>query len=310
VDKAITQQQVLDEKTYRVKTPFSDPRSKGFIVMGVVLLIWSGFSLTIKSIGASPLATADVALIRFIIPLLLLLPLIPSRLVKIKQAGMTNVVIIQLGGVPFIYLAALGGQTAPAAYMGTILAGTPPLFVALLIALIYRQTIAKKRFIALLMIMAGVITLIVGQSGTLPPDILQGVTFLLAGSFVWASYTVGLKRAGLDPITVAIILSSVSSIVTITLIASGTVESNLGSFGLQETLPFILVQGLGVGIIATIGYSYAVSQLGSSRAAIMGSISPALTALLAIPSFGESLTSTVILGISFTSAGVILASRG
>ncbi|WP_413699547.1 EamA family transporter [Psychromonas sp. KJ10-10] len=140
-------------------------------------------------------------------------------------------------------------------------------------------------------------------------DLFHGVCFLLSASLVWATYTIGLKRARLDAITVAIILSYGSFLLILVLMLSGAVESHFGNFSIQQALPFILVQGVGVGILATIGFTYAVAQLGSAQASIIGAISPGLTALLAIPIFNETLSVAILCGIGITIVGVILSNR-
>jgi drug/metabolite transporter (DMT)-like permease len=74
-------------------------------------------------------------------------------------------------------------------------------------------------------------------------------------------------------------------------------------------MPFLLVQGVGVGIVATIGFSYAVSQLGSAKSSIIGALSPGITTLLAVPIFDEPLSIAILCGISLTITGVILSNR-
>jgi len=288
---------------------FLSPIVMGYMAITAVLFIWSGFSLTVRAIGESPLATADVALIRFTVPLLLLLPLLPSRIERIKKIKFFHLLLILLGGLPFFLFAAAGAKTAPTAYMGAILAGTPAFFVAILSYFFDGQLISKKRGIALLVILIGVLVMVAGQSETLSEEIVQGVLFLLGGSLVWAGYTMGLKHAGLDPISIAIIVSICSFIITLALIVTGSIATNFGSFSFQQALPFMLIQGVGVGVIATIGYSYAVNQLGSAQSSTIGALSPGLTALLAVPVFNELLSMATLLGIFLTSVGVILSNR-
>ncbi len=285
------------------------PLMSGYMVMAVVLLVWSGFALSVRAIGASPLAIADVAIIRFSVPLLLLTPFVFSRLKELKKVRMSDVLFILIGGVPFLYLASLGAKSAPTAYVGTILAGTPPLFVAIIGYFFYRQPIFKQRVFTLSLILLGVVTMVAGKSGEISGEMFRGVGLLLSASILWAVYTVGLKRAGLSAFTVAIILSYLSFFITLALILSGIVSTNWGAFTVKEALPFVLVQGVGVGVLATIGYSYAVCQLGSARASIMGSISPCLTALLAVPIFEEPLSIAIVCGVGMTISGVILSNR-
>lgn len=285
------------------------PLYSGYMVMMVVIFIWSGFSLTVRAISASPLTSADVAIIRFTIPLIILLPLIPSRLEKIRQLRISDLFLIFMGGLPFFFFGSEGAKTVPAAYVGTILAGTPPLFVAILSFLFLKQAISKKRLISLTLIILGVISMIAGQSSAFSAEVFHGLLFLAAGSLIWALYTLGLKRINIDPISVAIVISVASLVSYLILVAISALPTNFGHFTLQDALPFIIVQGVGVGVIATVGYSFAVAQLGSVKSSTIGSISPALTALLAVPLFNEPLSTTILIGITCTTIGVIFTNR-
>ncbi|WED27545.1 DMT family transporter [Vibrio sp. DW001] len=300
-------EKVIQSETSKSGLNDISPLRNGYIVMTMVLLIWSGFSLTVRAIGASPLSIADVALIRFAVPLILLAPLVPSHLNAIKKIRFSGMLLVLLGGVPFLFLASLGAKTTPAAYVGTVLAGTPPFFVALLSYVFYRQKISMTQVFSLSLILAGIVTMVLDRTVNTASEITGGIFYLLSAAVIWAGYTMGLKRAGLNPITVAIILSYLSFIITLGLIYFELVTTNFGSFSFQEALPFVLVQGLGVGILATIGFSYAVNQLGSDKASIIGSISPGLTALLAVAIFDEPLSIVILCGIALIITGVILS---
>ena len=285
------------------------PLNCGYLAMFVVLLIWSGFSLTVRTISTSPLTIADVALIRFSVPLILLSPWFFKHFTVIKKVRISDFLFILLGGIPFLFLASLGAKIVPTTYVATILTGTPPLFVAILSMVFYGNVITKKRLLMLSLILIGVLTMVVGLAEQLSAQMFTGIGFLLCASLVWSTYTLGLKRAGLSAVTVAIIVSYFSFFIMLFLVLSDTVPSNWGTFSLQEAMPFLLVQGLGVGIVATIGFSYAVSQLGSAQSSIIGSLSPGLTTLLAVPIFDEPLSIAIFCGISLTITGVILSNR-
>ena len=277
--------------------------------MIVVLFIWSGFALTVRAVGASSLSIADVMLIRFSVPLLLLTPWVLSSLNEIKNIKGSDITFIMFGGVPFLLLATFGASTAPAAYVGTILTGTPVFFAALLSFIFYRQRISLNKFLTFILIFLGVAAMIVGNATSIPNSLLYGVGLLLIASLVWAGYTLGLKNTKLSPISVAIVLSYTSLFVTLMMVLSGVLQTNLGDVSFDDALPFILVQGVGVGVISTIGFSYAVNKLGSIRSLLLGSLSPGLTALLAALILNEPLSIAMICGITLSTIGVILSNR-
>ena len=277
--------------------------------MSVVLLIWSGFVLTVRAVGASSLSIADVMLIRFSVPLVLLTPWMLSSWHDIKNIRLPDILFILFGGVPFLLLAAFGASTVPAAYMGTILTGTPVFFAALLSFILYRQRISLRKFASLILILFGIATMIGGHAQEILNSLLYGVGLLLLASLIWAGYTLGLKSTTLTPIAIAIVLSYTSFFLTLVMVLSGMMDTNIGSVSFDEVLPFILIQGLGVGVVSTIAFSYAVKQLGSIRTLLLGSLSPGLTAILAALILKESLSVIMICGIVLSTIGVILSNR-
>ena len=285
------------------------PLTKGYVAMSVVLLIWSGFVLTVRAVGASSLSIADVMLIRFSVPLVLLTPWMLSSWHDIKNIRLPDILFILFGGVPFLLLAAFGASTVPAAYMGTILTGTPVFFAALLSFILYRQRISLRKFASLILILFGIATMIGGHAQEILNSLLYGVGLLLLASLIWAGYTLGLKSTTLTPIAIAIVLSYTSFFLTLVMVLSGMMDTNIGSVSFDEVLPFILIQGLGVGVVSTIAFSYAVKQLGSIRTLLLGSLSPGLTAILAALILKESLSVIMICGIALSTIGVILSNR-
>jgi len=131
--------------------------------------------------------------------------------------------------------------------------------------------------------------------------------FLLIASLVWAGCTLGLKSTSLSPIAVAIVLSYTAFLVTLIIILSGLVKTNLGAVLFDDALPFILIQG--AGIVSTIGLFYAVNKLGSTCTLLLGSLSAGLTALLAALMLNESLSIAMMCGIGLSTIGVILSNR-
>lgn len=285
------------------------PTTVGYLVLSVVVLIWAGFALTMRAMGASPLAPADVAVIRFAIPIVALLPAIPQRLAALMTVRPKDAALVLLGGVPFFLIVSAGARTTSAAYVGALIAGTTPLSVAVLTALIERRGVPRKQWLPLALILAGVFGIVAGQRYAITTEMLRGVGLLLIASLVWGAYTIGLKRTGVDAIGNGLLLSVCSLVVLIAMLFAGVATTHVGQFTLHQALPFILVQGLGVGLVSTVGYAFAISRLGAARSATIGSLAPALASLLAIPVLGEPLTVATAAGIAVITTGVILANR-
>ncbi|NRQ17145.1 DMT family transporter [Ensifer sesbaniae] len=291
------------------RTGWLTPTATGYVVLSIVVLVWAGFALTMRAIGASPLATADVAVIRFAIPIIALLPAIPQRLSALRKVELRDASLVLLGGVPFFFVVSEGAKATSAAHVGALVAGTTPLSVALLAFLLERKGVARKRWLPLALILAGVIGIVAGQQHAVTTETLSGVGLLLIASLFWGAYTIGLRRTGVDAISNGLLLSIGSLVILAPLLLTGAVTTQIGQFSWHQALPFILVQGLGVGLVSTVGYAFAISRLGAARSATLGSLAPALASLMAIPILGEALALATAIGILVITTGVILANR-
>ncbi len=288
---------------------FFDPQTSGYLAIYGVVIIWAGFALTLRAIGTSPLAPADVALMRFSIPAIGLLPFLPSRLARMKKLGFRDALMVLFGGVPFFFIATEGARTTCAAHVGALIAGTAPLAVGIVSYFLERKCIPRRQWFPLALIVTGAIGIIAAHGTRVTADTWRGVGFLLMASILWGTYTIGLRRSGLDAVGNALLLAIGSFIALLAMILTGVAPSHLGSFTFHQALPFILIQGLGVGLLATLGYALAITRLGTAKSATIGSLAPALASLLAIPVLGEPLGLGTAASILVITTGVILANR-
>lgn len=292
-----------------ISAPSSDNLA-GYAAITIAVTIWAGFALSIRAMGASPLTTADVALIRYGIPALLLLPFIPSRWPALRRVRLGYAALVFAGaGVPFFWIAAAGGAATSTAHVSALIAGTVPVSVALVGYALSRARVSARQMRGLAVILLGVVALVAAQSTTGHGDIRSGAALLLTASLLWGGYTIGLRRTGLDPIGCTLLVTLPSFIVLAVLFAGGFVKTHFGQFTLSEAMPFITVQGLGVGVVSTLAYATAITRLGPSRSAVIGSLAPVLATLGAIPLLGEVLTLPIALGVGAITFGVILANR-
>lgn len=279
----------------------------GYLAIAVTVLVWAGFALSTRAASGAQLTFGDVALIRSGIPALFFLPFLPKRIAVLRRLPAHRWLMIAAGaGLPFFWLAAMGGAQTSATHVGALIAGTTPVSVAVLTWVIYRQRPAV--LLPLGIILVGVAALI-GASGNLAAGSLTGVALLLSASLLWGCYTLGLRGSGLDPIGCALVLALPTTLVLLPLLATGVLPSNLTQVRLAEAMPFILAQGVGVGLVSSLTYAIAIARLGVAKCAAIGSLAPAIAAVLAVPLLHEALTFGTILAVLIICAGVMLANR-
>ncbi|NXY96904.1 DMT family transporter [Streptomyces sp. BR123] len=280
------------------------------IALVLTVLIWAAFALSARALSSSSLQPADAALLRFGVPLVVLAPALWRRRRALAAVRPAAALKVACGaGVPFFLAAMYGGSLTSAAFVGSIVPGMVPLFVAALMIAGGRGAPRGTQAAGLALIAAGVVALVWRHVFPVNGSVLAGAGVLLAASGLWALYTVGLKEVELDPVGSIGLLCLPSFAVMALLVLTGVLPSGLRSAAGSDIVLFLVVQGLGVGLCAGLLYAFAIRRLGAERSSAVGSLSPVLVVLLAVPLLGESPTLAVLVGVPLIAAGVFLANR-
>jgi drug/metabolite transporter (DMT)-like permease len=134
----------------------------------------------------------------------------------------------------------------------------------------------------------------------------RGHLLFLGGAFLWAVYTLAFRRAGIGAWHGAALINAYSIIGFLPLYlwtGSHLAEASWPELSLQ-----CLSQGVLSGVVALFAYGAAVRRLGAPRAAVFISLTPVISALIAIPALGERPDAVTAAGIVAVSLGVALAS--
>ncbi len=287
----------------------------GYLAMFATLLLWSGFFLSLRSGAHSELTSADIALARFLIPCLVLLPIVLKSFKQIVAVPKRYLLGMFIGcGLPYLLVAGTGMQFAPVSDGSALIPGTLPLFVSAIAVLLYKQPLSHHRIAGLSLVVIGIGAFLYQSVTQLDSGLLQGHMLFLIGSFMWATFTICARVSNLSPMVTAGVISLLSSLFLIGLVAKGTLPSYLASAPVaqwpwKELSGHIVLQGIGAGLIASFTYLKAISVLGAERTAAFGAATPAIATLLAIPVFGEEPTLLGWLALSLVCVGSLVASN-
>ncbi len=276
----------------------------GFAALTAALL-GAGWQLATRHGVTTSFGPLDMALVRYGIPALVLLPL--WRRLGWRPAGVRwrDLALLLAGGLPFALLVLAGAQLAPVAHMGVFMAGMTPVFAALLAVVLHREPLTGLRAAGLAVIVAGVALL--GQRAFEGGTYWRGDLLFMAAALAWAAHTVGFRRCGLGPWQAAAVLNGWSAAGVLLLLPF------FGGVRLLQAAPSELLlqvawQGVRAGLAGQIAYLAAVSRLGSSRAALSGALVPVLSAAGGAWLLGEPLGRTEGVAVALVCAGVVLAS--
>jgi drug/metabolite transporter (DMT)-like permease len=271
--------------------------------------IWSGWIVVARLGLQSSLTPWDIAALRFGVAGLILLPYVVRKGLAFRRLGWIGLAAIVFGGGAPVLLANTGLMWAPAAHAGALFPGVMPLAVALLAAVILHEPFTPAKKIGFVLILLGVFGIAWAAGGAVGSGQSIGHVLFLGSAVAWACYTVAMRHARLDGLHAAGIAAVGALFLYIPgyFFVAGASLANApwGDLALQA-----FVQGLLTAIVSLVFYGRAVSILGASSGAAFAALSPAMTAVMAIPILGEWPAAMDWIAIASISVGVYVVSGG
>jgi drug/metabolite transporter (DMT)-like permease len=283
-------------------------RAWGFAAAIAAALIGAGWQIATRMGTTTTLSPLDLALFRYTVPGLLLLPICWRVGFVPKSVKPAHFALMVLGaGLPFGLAAMAGAQYAPVAHMGAMLPGAMPLFVAVAAALFLRERFSRARVVGFALIIAGIAIVGSHTLSGLDASTFRGDLLFLLAAVLWAVYTVVFRRSGLSPWQSAALVNAWSMVGIVPLWAwSGA--SRLATAPVADIATQFVWQGVLAGLFGLWTYAFAVSRIGASRAAVSGALVPVLAAFGGLVILGEAPGPFVLAGVVITAAGVALSS--
>lgn len=181
-----------------------------------------------------------------------------------------------------------------------------PVMVALLMAVFFREKLTKSVILSIFLILTGLYFLYIGKStgGGLN---LHGVLIVLSSSLLYALYIIGVKN-----------------IKTIKTMSSEKMSFYVMLFGLLVYIynlkfctelqvlnkPELWLFGLGLALLPTIisieAINVSIKIIGSTKAAILGSLEPVTALIIGVSVFHEHLSLKIMTGVAAILLGVLL----
>ncbi|WP_051563764.1 DMT family transporter [Enterovibrio calviensis] len=294
----------------------SKNRVMGYLAMFATLLVWASFFLSLKGGANAELFPADLALMRFLVPAMLLLPFVYKARRQIAIIPRRYLLGMFIGsGLPYLLVASSAMQYVPVSHGSALVPGTLPLFVTAIAVVLFKQPLSSHRITGLAAIAIGTALFLATNIGeTYDWSQSKGHALFLMGSAMWATFTICARVANLDALACSGILAIFSCLILVVAISADWLPSALSNTPLvdwpwKEVLVHTLLQGVGAGIVASCTYLYAVKRLGAERSAAFGSATPVIATLLAIPIFGEQPDAMTMLALIFVCLGSVVASN-
>jgi drug/metabolite transporter (DMT)-like permease len=184
-----------------------------------------------------------------------------------------------------------------------------PLCVAILAAIVLGEAFTLAKWIGLALIVTGALGIVWGAGGAIGTQQNIGHALFISSAVLWAGYTVAMRKARLDGLHAAAI-AAVGSLIIFVPAYAATSGTSLFNVPWRDVALQAFVQGFLTPVISFWFYGRAVSILGASNGSAFAALSPAMTALLAIPILSEWPATSDWIAIFLISGGVYVASGG
>lgn len=311
IHAAIVKSRLPGDASCAHETPMEESRRSvaiGLAAAFAAACLGAGWQIATRAGATTALAPLDLALLRYAVPALALLPVLwrggtwPSEAPKWLAAP-----LFVGGGLPFGLVAMAGAVFAPVAHMGALMPGTMPAFTALLAWLLLREPIGPARAFGFAVVLAGATTIASGSFGEWGAQVWIGDALFLGAAMLWAVFSIATRRAALDPWWLSAALAAASFVAVVPLwLAFG---GDLRAADWRDLSIQFVWQGLFAGLLGTWTYALAIRHLGAARAALSGALVPALSAAGGMAILGEVPDARTLSGVGLTMLGLFIAVR-
>ena len=165
------------------------------IILVLVSFVWAGSFIVVKTI-TEEINPIDLGFLRFLIatPLMFLILLIRKKRVHIPLKELPSLSILGLTGVTLLYIFQFVGINYTNASTSAVLINTNVIFIALLSALILKETLSKKRITGISLSFIGVIVIVLSnlqkENFNLNNIFFIGSILILLSALCWAIYSI------------------------------------------------------------------------------------------------------------------------
>lgn len=281
----------------------------GLLAALAAAFIGSAWQLVSRHGVTTTLGPVDLALLRYGIPALLLVPLwFGEKRIAPKASLPVLVLLVAGGGLPFGLLVLAGAQRAPASHMGIFMAGSLPLFTAIGAWLHKGQKIEGIRLVGLACIALGMALFAAGSFRGGGSADWRGDVLFLAAAMLWAAHSLAFAHCGFTPWQGAAFVNGWSALLLVLLALPFAGVPKLLTAPWPDVALQATTQGVVAGLLGLVVYMVAVARLGAPRASLSAALVPVLTTLGAAAWMNEPITGAVLLALSLVVPGIVLAS--
>ncbi len=286
-------------------------RSIAIASIVVLMIVW-GSTFVVTKAAAREIAPSTLALLRFLIAALVLVPFALKRggLKSLPQPlPWASLIMMALTGIAGFTIAFNYALVEASASQGALIYAFLPAAVALAAAMFLKESISKRRIAGIVLSICGVaLVVIAGESDIDSPRPVLGALWMLGAVLCWAAYTVFAKNlADTDYVVTAAAITVIGTAILVPLAAGELLQVPWQRVSLSTWLGLLFL-GVIASALAYVIYGYALRELDASLVGVFINLDPIVGVLTAVIFLGETLHGGQIAGGLIALAGMWLAS--
>ncbi|MBP3604071.1 MAG: DMT family transporter [Lachnospiraceae bacterium] len=299
--------------TMQIKNEIKDSGRHGLNLSALYVLIagclWGFMGILVRTLNEESLDSMEITFIRSVVTLAVMLAGLFAWNKKAFKIRIKDIwCFIGTGGlsVAFFNYCYFKTMTLTSLSVAAVLLYTAPAFVMLMSAFLFKETLSRKKLLALLLAFLGCtfVSGIVGGAGTLSAE---GILYGLGAGFGYALYSIFGRYAlekNYSSATISFYTFVCSSVVTFFFVDAGKVIAVVSGDGVLLTKTILLV--LLVTLLPYLSYTKGLNGMENGTAAVLASIEPVVATLVGMMIYKETLNLWNITGIILVLGSIIL----
>ncbi|MBT3916913.1 MAG: DMT family transporter [Rhodospirillaceae bacterium] len=281
------------------------------IVFGLIAaFIWGVWPVVSALSIDQSLSALDLTALRFGVAAIILLPLFWKLKLGIFGRGQLSwkavILLVTGAGLPYVLAGTGGLEFAPAGHFGVITPSTQLMTSTLGSWLILKETQSRTRWIAVGIILCGVV--MTGWEGLQGrgENVWIGDLMFFSAGVLWGTFTLSARHYSVETFHAAAVVSVWSAVIFFPIYLF-FLDSGIPTASISEIIIQGVVQGLLTAVVALILFTRAIAIIGAGRSAVFPTLVPGTVVILAIPILNEYPTLIEIIGLIIVSIGMVLA---
>jgi drug/metabolite transporter (DMT)-like permease len=283
-------------------------------LMLLVVTIWA-VNLSLVKISLREIPPLPYNGIRLMLAAAVLLGWLLASEKNLHFAGkdLPKIVFLSFSGYAVYQYLFITGIHLTTASNTAVIFGSTPIMISLLSSFFKHEKIRPLGWLGIALGFAGIDLVISGRSGgfSLSRQTWKGDLLLFAAVFLWAHYSVSarplLKKY--SPLKFAAVTMGLGSVMFFPFSVPQLRKLPYASISLPAWL-CLLFSGLGALSLAMVLWFFSVRKVGNSQTAVYSNLQPVLAVVFAHWLLGETVTSSLLLGVAVIFVGIYFTRRG